>query len=129
MSAKKINEFEISGPCEASWNDMKGDDRFRYCDHCEKTVNNISTMKRQDALRIVRRSNGNICIRYERNPHDGAPVFGRRLHQIAARSGVHAGVLTASLALSGGVYAQGGVARAAIVQPSNEAQSSDNNGS
>jgi hypothetical protein len=129
MSARKVNEFEISGPCSASWNEMKGDDRLRYCDHCEKTVNNISKMKRKDALRLVRRSNGNICIRYHLNPKDGGPLFARGLHQLVDRSAVKAGVLTASLALSGGVYAQGDAAQSAIVQPANEAKTSDSHGS
>jgi len=93
-------EFTINGPCEQSWEEMKGNDKARLCEHCEKDVNNISALTRKEALRLVRRSGGTICLRYYRNPKDNQPIFIERLQRIAAQSRIGAGVLTASAALS-----------------------------
>lgn len=76
-------------------------------------------MTRKEAMRLVRASGGNLCIRYIQNPATKRPMFAEQLMQITRRTpGLAAGVMTASIALSGGVYAQGGdAAPTAIIQP------------
>ena len=106
-------EFKISGPCGQSWDEMKGNDKVRVCEHCEKAVNNVSAMTRKEALRLVRKSGGNICLRYYQDPKTQRPIFIERMQRLAAQSGVSAGVLTASVAFSGAAYAQGEPAPAA----------------
>ncbi|MGB7209118.1 MAG: ankyrin repeat domain-containing protein, partial [Pyrinomonadaceae bacterium] len=102
-----IDAIEVKSPCSESWDEMTGNEKVRFCSHCSKGVNNISEMTRKEAMRLVRRSEGRLCVRYEMHPKTHLPVFSTRLSQIARQTGVAAGVLGASLALANGVYAQG----------------------
>lgn len=88
---------------------MRGDEKIRFCGHCSKNVNNISEMTRKEALRLVRESNGSLCVRYVKNPSNSKPVFADRLYRISRRAGIAAGVLGASLSLSTVTFAQGNV--------------------
>ncbi len=120
MSKKHfIDSVEVKNPCTEDWEQMHGNDRVRFCSHCSKHVNNLSEMTRKEAMRLVRASGGNLCIRYIQNPATKRPMFAEQLMQITRRTpGLAAGVMTASIALSGGVYAQGGdAAPTAIIQP------------
>lgn len=116
--AKKsfIDAIEVKSPCSEKWSEMAGNDNVRYCSHCAKSVNNLSEMTRKEAMRLVRRSNGNLCVRYEKNARTKLPVFASRISQIAKQTGAAAGVLGASLALSSGAIAQGGTANPENVQ-------------
>ena len=79
-------------------------------------------MSRRDAIRLVRRSGGRLCIRYMIDPKTNAPMFAEQLIQISRRAPrVAAGVMSASLSLSTFAYAQGG-ARAPAPSPSPEPQ-------
>ena len=105
-----IDSLEVKNPCSESWDEMAGNDRVRFCSHCSKSVNNLSEMTRKEAIRLVRKSQGRLCVRYLKDPQTGAPVY-RMAAQLARRSGVAAGALGASLALSGLAVAQGGAER------------------
>ena len=108
MSKKKfLEQIEVENPCSEDWSEMKGNERVRFCSHCNLNVNNLSALTRREALKIVRRSRGRICVRYVQNPVDKTPVFADRLHQITRRAAVAAGVLGASLTLSTLTFAQG----------------------
>lgn len=109
MSKKDvINAIEVKSPCSESWDEMTGNDQIRFCSHCAKSVNNISEMKRKEALRLIRRSEGRICIRYIKDPKTSRPLYSENLYKIARRaSGLAAGVMTASISLSTAAYAQG----------------------
>ncbi|HSK70508.1 MAG TPA: ankyrin repeat domain-containing protein [Pyrinomonadaceae bacterium] len=102
-----LEQIEVKNPCSQDWDEMKGNDEVRFCGHCNLNVNNLSAMTRRKALKIVRRSQGRICVRYVQNPVDKTPVFADRLYQITRRAGIAAGVLGASLSLSTLTYAQG----------------------
>jgi len=108
MSKKSfIDSVGIGSPCSEDWNKMVGSSQVRACEHCAKDVNNISEMTRKDAKRLVRASDGNICIRYMQHPVTKRPVFANQLHQITRRApGIAAGVMTASMSLSTMAYAQ-----------------------
>ena len=87
---------------------MTGSERVRFCSHCSLEVNNLSALTRKQAMRLVGRSNGRICVRYVKSPVSSAPVFaGTKLYQLTRRAGVAAGVLSATLSLSTLAYAQG----------------------
>lgn len=60
-------------------------------------------------MRLVRQSNGGLCVRYEVHPVTRRPVFITRAGGMARRAGIAAGVITASIAMADAVYAQGGV--------------------
>lgn len=125
---KNYSEFQIVSPCGQSWDEMKGNDKVRLCEHCEKEVNNVSAMTRKDAVRLVRGSDGQICLRYYQDPKTQRPVFIEKMQRLAAQSGVSAGVLMASVAFSGAAYAQGEPAPAAIVEVPNAARTDGNSG-
>lgn len=108
MSKKNfLEQIEVKNPCSEDWEQMKGNAEVRFCSHCNLHVNNLSALTRREALKIVRRSKGRICVRYVQNPVDKTPVFADRLHQITRRATVAAGVLGASLTLSTLTFAQG----------------------
>lgn len=108
MSKKRfLEQIEVKNSCSEDWEQMKGNDRARFCSHCSLSVNNLSALSRREALKLVRDANGRICVRYVQNPVDKTPVFANRLHQITRRAAVAAGVLGASLTLSTLAFAQG----------------------
>src|SRR4051812_47184360 len=37
-----LDRITIASPCTASWDDMAGDDRVRFCASCQKDVYNLS---------------------------------------------------------------------------------------
>ena len=107
MSKKSlIDSIEVKSPCSENWNEMQGGEKVRFCGHCEFEVNNISALTRKQAMRLVRESEGRICVHYIKNPVDHKPLFADKLYQITRRAGVAAGVLGASLSLSTLAYAQ-----------------------
>lgn len=108
MSKKSfIDSVEVGSPCSEDWNQMQGTDKIRLCSHCVKHVNNLSEMTRKEAARLVRASNGNICIRYIADPVTKRPMFAEQLFQITRRTpGIAAGVMTASVSLSTLAYSQ-----------------------
>ncbi len=61
-----LERLRIASPCKASWDEMKGDDRVRYCGQCEKNVYNLSGMRRDEATALVRERTGEICVRMYR---------------------------------------------------------------
>ncbi|MEO6050499.1 MAG: carboxypeptidase regulatory-like domain-containing protein, partial [Pyrinomonadaceae bacterium] len=70
-------------------------------------MKNLSAVTRKEAMRMVRASDGNICIRYITNPVTQRPMFAEQVFQITRRApGFAAGVMTASLSLSTAAYAQ-----------------------
>ncbi len=72
MSAKEgLEQFRIASPCNENWDAMIGNDRVRFCSHCNLSVHNASNLTRKDALRLIARSKGRLCIRYVTLP-DGS---------------------------------------------------------
>ncbi len=58
-----LNKIRIAKPCPASWDEMSGNDRVRFCAHCQKNVFNLSTMGADDAAVLVREKEGKLCAR------------------------------------------------------------------
>jgi ankyrin repeat protein len=93
----------IPAPCEADWDSMIGNERVRFCEHCHLHVTNLSALTRQEAMRLVARSEGRLCVRFVKRL-DGSVVtkqLPQTLHQISRRvSRIAAGAFTATLSLS-----------------------------
>lgn len=103
-----LEKIEVRTPCSEDWSEMCGNDEVRFCSHCSKSVNNLSEMTRKKALKLVRESNGNLCVRYIKNPANNAPVFKGEFHQITRRAPrLAVGVMATALSLSSIAYAQG----------------------
>ena len=96
-----LDQVSIAKPCSASWNEMEGDDRKRFCNQCRLHVYNVENMDRSEALTLLTQGN-KVCLRlYQR--HDGTvitrdcPVGVTKV--VRRRSTV--GVMVASACLSG----------------------------
>lgn len=57
-----LESIHIASPCSAKWDDMVGDDRVRFCGHCEKNVYNIAGMSRAEAEGLLT-SGSPVCVR------------------------------------------------------------------
>lgn len=74
MSARlDINSLQVATPCPARWEDMAGDDRARFCRHCQKHVYNFSTMTATEVEHLVLAKEGNLCGRMYRRK-DGTVI-------------------------------------------------------
>jgi hypothetical protein len=58
-----LDRISIASPCSASWDDMVGDDRVRFCGKCEKNVYNFSSMQSAEAEALIKEHEGNLCVR------------------------------------------------------------------
>jgi ankyrin repeat protein len=82
---------------------MIGNDQLRFCEHCNLSVTNLSTMTRQEARRIVERSQGRLCVRYLQRANGDilTKQIPEKLHRISRRvSQIAAGAFSATLSLS-----------------------------
>src|SRR3954449_7913492 len=61
-----LNDLRIASPCPASWGEMKGDDRVRFCGSCEKHVYNLSALSSDEAVDLLRKTDGKVCLRIYR---------------------------------------------------------------
>lgn len=98
----------IIKPCAADWDSMVGNDRVRFCAHCNLNVRDLSAMSGAEARRLLRKLEGRLCVRHLRPPETPtrAPAP-PRLHQITRRaSKVAAGAFGAVLTLCAGAAAQ-----------------------
>jgi ankyrin repeat protein len=99
---RSLDQITIPEPCDADWDSMAGNDQVRFCEHCNLHVNNLSSMTRPNAIRLVARSKGRLCVRYIQGL-DGVLTKGvpEKLHYISRRvSRIAAGAFTATLSLT-----------------------------
>lgn len=61
-----FTQLRIASPCTASWDQMEGDDRVRFCGQCKKHVYNLAGMKPDEAAAVVREQEGSLCARLHR---------------------------------------------------------------
>jgi hypothetical protein len=92
---------------------MSGNEQVRFCSHCSASVHNLSEMTRREAIALVRKSKGSLCVRYYRRPDTGIQTL--PLHNIKRRvSRLAAGAFTATLSLSASALAQTPTAEPAL---------------
>jgi hypothetical protein len=62
-----LQQLRIASPCSASWDDMAGDDRSRFCGECRLHVYNIAAMTQSEAEALIAEKEGRLCARiYQR---------------------------------------------------------------
>lgn len=61
-----LDQISIAAPCSASWDEMSGDDRIRFCSHCQQNVYHLSGMSREQAVALVQAREGRLCVRFYR---------------------------------------------------------------
>jgi hypothetical protein len=59
-----LDQVEVAIPCAARWDQMQGSRTQRFCQHCQKTVHDVSAMPHAEAERLLCQSAGSLCIRY-----------------------------------------------------------------
>src|SRR6267378_5000201 len=58
-----LDRLRIATPCPISWEQMTGDNRVRFCDHCKLNVYNISELSRLEAESLIASTEGRLCAR------------------------------------------------------------------
>jgi hypothetical protein len=58
-----LESIQIASPCTAKWDEMVGDERARFCTHCQKDVFNLSAMPREEAESFMRERTSETCVR------------------------------------------------------------------
>ncbi|MGH8047930.1 MAG: hypothetical protein ACREKL_11850, partial [Chthoniobacterales bacterium] len=53
----------VENPCPTSWDEMNGDAKRRFCDHCQHHVHNLSEMNAAERSEILQ-SQGRVCVTY-----------------------------------------------------------------
>ena len=61
-----LDRIEVASPCPAAWEDMRGDERSRFCGECRLNVYNIAAMSRQEAEALILAKEGRLCARIYR---------------------------------------------------------------
>lgn len=121
-----LDNLTITSPCTADWNSMIGNDQVRFCEHCNLDVHNLSLMTRNQAQRLIARSNGRLCVRYHRDSA-GQPLtlpVRHKLHRIGRRvSRIAAGAFTATLSVSSAVAQNSASSQSGNLNPPNATQS------
>src|SRR4030095_1834389 len=69
MTTRKniLDQGEITSPCTANWDEMKGTEQIRYCSECDKYVYNLSEMTRREAEELLVSSGDQMCARLTRD--------------------------------------------------------------
>jgi hypothetical protein len=62
-----LHVIEVRTPCPADWEQMHGDEKSRFCQHCQKDVHNLSAMPADEAARLVCQSAGQLCVRFAKD--------------------------------------------------------------
>ncbi len=122
-----LDNLTITSPCTADWNSMIGNDQVRFCEHCNLDVHNLSLMTRNQAQRLIARSNGRLCVRYHQDPA-GPPLtlpVKRKLHRIGRRgSKIAAGAFTATLSVTSAVAQNSASSQSGNLNPPTATQAS-----
>ena len=62
-SLKILDNIRIASPCDASWDEMPGDDRVRSCSACSRSVYNIAAMTSDEVSAMIAGREGRLCVR------------------------------------------------------------------
>src|SRR5262245_60732411 len=108
-----VQTVSIAAPCSAKWDDMAGDDRSRFCSHCQLNVYNLSAMTEEEGERLIIEKEGKLCARIYRRADGtvitrdcpvGLAAIRRRFVGFAARTAAKLMFLVSALAQT--IYAR-----------------------
>lgn len=112
-----LDVITIDDPCTVPWEDMRGDDRVRFCGLCQRSVYDLTEMTRADAEALLTESllpehRGRLCVQLYRRADgtiqtaDCAPDRLAELRRRAKRTlGVAASIAGAVLSATIGLAA------------------------
>src|SRR5215212_5410702 len=104
MKTLSLDVIDVARPCTMDWNKMRGDEQVRFCGHCSLHVYNLSEMSRSAAERLVRETEGRMCVRFYRRADGTVTTRDCGIKAAAKRLGRWAATATA-VVLSGFVAA------------------------
>lgn len=105
----RIDNLRIASPCPMNWDEMRGDDRTRFCEQCNLHVYNISELTGSQVRDLITEKEGRICARLYRRADGtvltkdcptGLKAIRRRVSRIAGAT------ITAVLSFCFGVLGQ-----------------------
>ncbi len=59
-----LSRAKEAAPCQARWEDMKGDDQCRFCRYCHKYIYDFSTMTAEELVDLLRMREGRLSTRF-----------------------------------------------------------------
>jgi hypothetical protein len=71
----RLDSLQVISPCPVAWSSMEGNDEVRFCGKCRKNVYNVAALPRAEALALIERSEGRVCMQLTRRP-DGTIATG-----------------------------------------------------
>jgi len=101
--SSRLDRIKIAAPCPITWEQMVGDERVRFCHHCQLNVYNLSSLNKAEAEALLASTEGRLCARLYRRS-DGTvitkdcPVGLRALRRRVGRSAAAVFALVGSLA-------------------------------
>jgi len=111
-----LGQVRVAKPCKEKWENMRGDDRVRFCGRCDKNVYDLSELTTAQAEGLLAEHEMNLCVRYYRRA-DGTVMTSdcpegqrRRRIQWAAAAVVTAGLAGSSLGIHFGGEEEGPIA-------------------
>lgn len=63
----------INKPCPVSWDTMQGDEKRRFCQHCQLHVHNLSAMTTDEQVAVLKAPGDRKCVTYTA-PANAKPV-------------------------------------------------------
>lgn len=64
-------QLRISAPCSQEWNELRPEERGRYCASCRKMVVDFTGMNDQEVLQYMSRATTSVCGRLSANQLEG----------------------------------------------------------
>jgi hypothetical protein len=64
--SSKLDRLQVAAPCPVSWEQMSGDRRIRFCEHCKLNVYNIAELSKAEAESLINTTEGRLCARLYR---------------------------------------------------------------
>ena len=89
----KLDRLYVATLCSADWDSMQGNDRVRFCQHCNLNVYNISMMTKAQAESLIASSEERLCTKFYRRIDGtiltkdcpvGLRALGRRVSRVAS---------------------------------------------
>jgi hypothetical protein len=65
-AVRRLEDVEIinQNPCDARWQDMRGDDRVRHCFYCNLNVYNFAGLSPAEIFQIIQTHEGRLCAQF-----------------------------------------------------------------
>jgi hypothetical protein len=60
---QKDFKVQIATPCDASWSNMQGNQRKRFCGSCQKNVYNLVGLRTEEIKTFMHQHEGQACVR------------------------------------------------------------------